>query len=149
MNAIDAIRWSMQLTAGGTENIASTMRESPLVQPTSKGGNHTLWCLGHLAFVEGSFRQIVFGQPNPVEEWGALFAPGTTPTTDASDYPSFEEVLSTYLRLREENLKMLDELTDADLDKAPKFIPPGFEEVMQTVGTTLLLLSLHNMVHYG
>ena len=31
----------------------------------------------------------------------------------------------------------------------PKKVPPGFEELMTTFGQTLLLLTLHNMVHYG
>jgi hypothetical protein len=31
----------------------------------------------------------------------------------------------------------------------PKQVTPGFEDVMTTFGQTLLLVSLHNMVHYG
>ena len=71
------------------------------------------------------------------------------PSSDASRYPSFDEVLATYRDLRQRNLKLLDELSDADLDRAPKDVPPGFEQLMKTFGETLLLITLHNMVHYG
>jgi hypothetical protein len=44
---------------------------------------------------------------------------------------------------------MLDQIGEAGLDRAPKNIPPGFEDPMKTIGQTFLLISLHNMVHYG
>jgi hypothetical protein len=58
-------------------------------------------------------------------------------------------VLATYRRLRARNLKLLDDVGDSGLDRAPVAVPQGFEEVMKTVGQTLLLIALHNMVHYG
>jgi uncharacterized damage-inducible protein DinB len=78
-----------------------------------------------------------------------LFAPGTVPKADAAAYPPFDEVLRTYRELRARNLKLLDQVGEAGLDRAPKHVPPGFEGVMQTFGQTLLLITLHNMVHYG
>ena len=105
--------------------------------------------MGHLCFVEGSIRHAVFGEPNPVEHWRLLFAPGTQPTTDASEYPPFDEVLAKYRELRAGTLQRLDEMGNSGLAIPPKSIPLGFEEVMQTGGQALLLLTLHNMVHYG
>ena len=35
------------------------------------------------------------------------------------------------------------------LDATPEFIPPGFEDAMKTTGRALLLIALHQMVHYG
>jgi len=153
MNAIDLIRWAMQLTDQGTAYLVSDMKDASLTPstPGARGGdgNHTLWLLGHLAVIEGGLRTILLGKPNPVAHWVPLFAAGTKPKSDASVYPPFDEVLSTYRKLRAENLKMLDEFSDTDLDRAPKQVPPEFADVMTSFGNTLLLIALHNMVHYG
>ncbi len=149
MKSLDLIRWALSFSEQGTNRIVEDMKNAPLTQPTSRGGNHPLWNIGHLAYIEGSLHHIVTGEPNPVEKWAPLFATGTQPKTEASAYPPFEEILRTYRDLRAENLRMLDQLGEAGLDRAPKFIPPGFEEAMKTNGRALLVLTLHNMVHYG
>ena len=149
MRAIDLIRWALQMSDQGTAALVQDMRDAPLTQPTSRGGNHPLWVLGHLAFIDGGVPKILFGEPNPVEHWAPLFAPGTRPTTDAAAYPPFDEVLATYRALRARNLKLLDELGEVGLGRVPKDVPPGFEDVMTTFGQTFLLVALHNMVHYG
>ena len=149
MKALDLIRWAMQFSEQGTLRLIEDIRNAPLTQPTSRGGNHPLWNMGHLAFIEGSIRHVVTGEPNPVEKWAPLFATGTQPKTDTNAYPPFEEIVRTWRDLRAANLKMLDAIGEAGLDRAPKFIPPGFEEMMKTNGQALLLITLHNMVHYG
>jgi hypothetical protein len=58
-------------------------------------------------------------------------------------------VLSKYRELRAQNLKLLDQIGEAGLDRKPKHVPPGFEDMMTSFGNTLLLITLHNMVHYG
>jgi hypothetical protein len=149
MNRFELIRWAMQMTGQATAALVKDLRDAPLTQPTSRGGNHPLWVLGHLAFLEGGVRHVLLGERNPVEHWAPLFASGTQPKADAGAYPPFDEVLATYRDLRAGNLRLLDEIGDAGLDRAPKHVPPGFEEAMTTAGQTLLLIALHNMVHYG
>jgi uncharacterized damage-inducible protein DinB len=149
MQSKDLIRFGLELTRQGTLGLVEAMRSKPLTQPTSAGGNHPMWVMGHLAYIEGSLRAIIKGEANPVEKWASLFAPGSTPVTDPSKYPPFDEVVATFVRLRGETLAMLDAMDDATLDSKPASIPPGFEEAMATVGRTLTLISLHQMVHYG
>jgi uncharacterized damage-inducible protein DinB len=149
MKAIDLIRWAMQKTDEWTVDAAEQLRDVPLVQPTVRGGNHALWNLGHLAVVEGSLQQTLFGEPNPVERWLPLFWQGSKPTTDAGAYPSFDEVLATYRKLHAENLARLDEIGDEGLDQAPASIPRGFENEMSTIGRTLIVITLHQMSHVG
>ena len=153
MQAIELIRWAMQLTDQATARIVGDLREHPLTCSTPGGkagdGNHAIWLLGHLAYIEGSIPRSLFGEPNKVEHWAPLFAAGTKPQADSEAYPSFDEVLSTYHNLRKSNLKLLDEIGEAGLDRIPKSPPPGFEDMMKTFGHTFLLITLHNMVHYG
>src|SRR5262249_27433757 len=100
MKAIDVIRNATAMGDRATIRLIEDMQDSPLTQPTSQGGNHPLWLLGHLTWVEGEVPRILFGEPNPVERWTAMFAPGTQPSTDLAAYPSFDELLRTYRDLR-------------------------------------------------
>jgi hypothetical protein len=84
-----------------------------------------------------------------VEDWKPLFDTGSEPTTDASDYPSFDELLGKYKELRGSTLKILDRLGDAGLDAKPKMAPIGLEKEMQTMGQALQVIALHNMTHCG
>ena len=153
MKAIDLIRWAMQMTDEATARLVQDMRDAPQTQPTpgakGGGGNHPLWTLGHLCVIEAGVPRILFGEKSAVEHWEPLFASGTQPKTDPGAYPSFDEVLATYRDLRAKNLKLLEKIGEAGLDQVPKQIPPGFEAAMKTFGQTLLLIALHNMVHYG
>ena len=156
MKAIDAIRWALEMTSLGTAELVEDMRHAPLTQPIVRegrgAGNHPLWIMGHLAYIEGSIPGILLGEevaPNPVAHWRVLFAPGTEPKADAGAYPAFDEVVTTFHELRAGNLCLLDEIGEEGLDRVPKSIPPGFEEAMATTGRALLLIALHQMVHYG
>jgi hypothetical protein len=153
MKAIELIRWAMQFSDEHTAMLLADLRGAALTPstPGAKGGdgNHALWLVGHLAFIEGAVRHVVLGEANPVEHWAPLFAAGTRPKADAGAYPPFEEVLRTYHELRARNVKMLEELGEAGLDRAPAHVPPGFESIMTSAGQTLLLIALHNMVHNG
>jgi hypothetical protein len=149
MQAIDLIRGALRMTDESTARLAADMRDEPMKRTTSRGGNHPLWIIGHLAVAEGSIPQILFGETNPVEPWGPLFGRGSTPTDDAGAYPSFDEVLATYRDLRAKDLARLEEIGEAGLDRAPRAVPPGFENEMRTVGQTLLTMAMHQMIHLG
>jgi hypothetical protein len=149
MKAMDLIHGALTLCDGGLNALVADMRDAALTQPTDRGGNHPLWCLGHMAFVEGAVMQIVTGEPNPVAHWAPVFGTGTTPKPDPSLYPPFDEVLQAYRDGRARTLKILARVGEAGLDRKPDNIPPGFEEAMKTVGSSFMVIALHQMVHYG
>jgi hypothetical protein len=157
MKAIDVIRMALQMTDESTAALAADMRDAPLTRPISRdgnsSGNHPLWILGHLAFIEGSIPGILLGPekggPNPVERWAHLFATGTEPKDDPGLYPSFDEVLSALRSQRARTLQLLEEVGDAGLDRVPIAPPPALADAMTTFGQAFMLLALHQMVHYG
>ena len=153
MKAIDLIKWSLTMTDEGVNAMAQGLRDSALARPTpgAKGGdgNHALWTLGHMAFVEAAVRTMVVGGANPLEKWAPLFKTGTQPKDDPAAYPAFDEVLMALRDGRKQTLKTLEEIGDAGLDATPKSIPPGFEDALRTVGRAFQLIALHQMVHYG
>ena len=153
MKRIDLIRWAMRMTDEATDRMVADLRDAPLTRPTPGGsggdGNHPLWTIGHLCVIEAGIPSILFGEPHPLEHWFGLFATGTQPSDDAGIYPPFDEILRTYHAMRARNLKLLDEIGEAGLDRVPANVPPGFQDMMTTFGQTFLLIALHNMVHYG
>jgi hypothetical protein len=148
MKTIDMIRWSLQLTDGATAKLVEDMRGTPMTRATANG-NHPIWLLGHLAFIEGGLVRIASGDANPLQHWAPLFAPGTQPKDDPSAYPSFDEIFKKFRDLRAANLKRLDEIGDAGLDAPPKWTPGGLEGVMPTLGHAFLIVALHQMHHHG
>ena len=148
MKRIELIRWSLEMSEKNTVGLVEDMREIPLT-PTTPGGNHPIWVLGHLAVIEGQVPAVLFGETNPVAHWWPLFGMGSEPKTDAGSYPSFDELLRTYRGFRANTLKLVDQIGEAGLDRVPKSPPTGFEKEMQTFGQTLLLIALHNMNHAG
>jgi len=49
--------------------------------------------------------------------------------------------------LRERNLKLLESLSEEDLDKQTKAPPKGREQEFATFGRSFLVLALHQMLH--
>ena len=125
------------------------MADAPLTFPTPKGGCHPLWVLGHLTVVEGILHQLLLGGENPAKQWEPLFGQETMPTADASAYPPFEEVRARYQEARNQTLRFLDTLTEADLDKETPWQPKGLESHFATFGKSFLTIALHQISHRG
>ena len=73
---------------------------------------------------------------------------GTTPTTDASQYPSMEELLGKFEEIRAATLAHLNTLSDKDLDK-PSHAPAEFGPPFATVGACFAAMSTHMSFHAG
>ncbi len=148
MKAMDTLRMALGFADQGVRAL-ETMKDAPFVPPGSFGGNHAMWILGHVTVAEGRLHKILFGSPNPVEHWKPLFDWGSEPTTDPSAYPSFDEVLQTYRRLRRKTLAFLDEIGDEGLDQPTKVAPPGLESAFATVGKAIMTIAMHQTFHNG
>jgi hypothetical protein len=149
MNTKDAIRFALDLSNRAVMSKIDEVADLPTAFPTAKGGCHPLWVLGHLTLIEGMIPAVLYGKVNPVEGWGKHFGEHTEPVGETSAYPSFREVRAKYLELREENLKLLESLTESDLDRATKAPPPGREKEFATFGQSFLVLALHQTMHRG
>jgi hypothetical protein len=149
MAAIDFIRRAMQTSDQVATRLIDDMREQCLTQPTARGGNHPLWVIGHLAYSEGVLRRAILGEPNPVGDWANHFAPGSRPSVEADRYPAFDEVLAKYRELRAANVRLLDDVGEAGLDRPVKIPPPGLEAAFGTIGDAILTIAFHQMMHGG
>jgi hypothetical protein len=149
MQATDLARFSLNTGDKVFTRLIADLREHPLATQSPSGGNHAMWTLGHIAFVEAALPSIVLGTPHAYEAWAPLFAQGTTPVADGKGYPSFDELMKAYATSRAANLKLVDELGDAKMAEKPKAIPKGFENEMATIGQTFAIIAMHQMMHAG
>jgi uncharacterized damage-inducible protein DinB len=149
MHTKDAIQFALAVSNGAVLSVIDEMSSAATTFPTPNGGCHPLWVLGHLTLVEGMIPAVLFGDKNPAAEWQQFFGENSEPVADANAYPPFAEIREKYLQLREQNLKLLESLSDADLDKPAKAPPKGREQEFATYGQSFLVLALHQTMHRG
>ena len=112
--------------------------------------NHSLWILGHWAYSEANIiSHIIQGNENPLIGWKEIFGMGGDPSTEASDYPSWDEVAQKLDEVREHTLEVLAGLSEEDLELPSKNCPPGREAFFGTIGKCFLVATLHPVMHRG
>ncbi len=125
------------------------MKDHCMVFPTPRGGCHTLWVLGHLAYIEGQVvRQFMLGEANPLDSWEQLFD-GPDVSGDPDDYPLFDEVLVTCREMRRSTAQEIDSMSEVELDAASISAPSGFENVFGTRRLCLQFVADHWYMHRG
>jgi len=124
------------------------MREHCVVFPTPRGGCHTLWVLGHLAYIESLvIREFMLGDRNPLAEWESLF--DGDPIGDLSQYPQFDQVLEKCREVRESTVTLVDSIDEDALDKPALKMPVGYEETFGTYRLCLQYVADHWYMHRG
>jgi len=149
MQSIDLIRDNLKKSRDNALAHVEDMREHCMVFPTVNGGGHTLWVLGHLAYIEGLvIRKFALGELNPLADWEAAFD-GSDVSADPCVYPPFSEVLATCREMRESTIAALDSLSESDLDRVSAAVPKGWEETFGTVRHCFQYVSDHWYMHRG
>lgn len=149
MQSIDLIRDNLNKSRERVLARIEEMREHCVVFPTPNGGCHTLWVLGHLAFIEGLVvRELMLGEPNPVADWQELFD-GDDVNGDVNRYPPFDQVLDRCREMRETTLAVLDSFCEDDLDKSSANTPRGYEDTFGTCRLCLQYVADHWYMHRG
>ena len=70
MNSIDLMRDNLTKSRDRVLARVEEMRAHGTVFPTPKGGGHTLWTLGHLAYIESLIvHTFLHGETNPLAHW--------------------------------------------------------------------------------
>jgi len=149
MQSIDLLRDNLKKSAERVLARVEDMREHCVVFPTTRGGCHTLWVLGHLAYIEALvIRGFMLGERNPLADWEQLFD-GADASGDASQYPPFDQVLAKCREMRESTVALLDSLIEGDLDKASANVPADHEDSFGTYRLCLQYVADHWYMHRG
>ena len=143
----ELIQFALTVSDGAVMRVIEKASDATTTFPTSKGGCHPLWVLGHLAVVEGMIPAILYGEENPVAHWQPLFGENSEPVSNVDAYPPFAEVRSRYSELRARNLQILEALREEELDGPVKAPPKGREQEFATFGRSFLVVALHQCMH--
>jgi uncharacterized damage-inducible protein DinB len=152
MDFLKSALFGLQRSRWLGEQILSVFKQpSDWVHQVCPGANHALWVAGHLGLADNRFASVfrpeLDRKPSGYED---RFWFGSTPSPDVGYYPPVEEVLAYYRERRETLLKLIPELTDADLNKpAP---PPTAQSSIagaQGMGQILLFAPSHELMHMG
>jgi uncharacterized damage-inducible protein DinB len=149
MQSIDLIRDNLKKSEERVLTRIEQMREHCVVFPTTNGGCHTLWVLGHLAYIEALvIRAFMLGEANPLAHWQEVFD-GPDPNAEISQYPPFDEVLAKCREMRASTVALLDSRSERDLDKLSAKVPKGFEDTFGTYRLCLQYVADHWYMHRG
>ena len=149
MQSIELLRDNLEKSRDRVLARVEEMREHGVVFPTPNGGAHTLWVLGHLAYIESLVVQsFMLGEANPLAAWEKVFD-GEDVSGDVREYPSFDETLARCREVRESTLALLSSLTESDLDQSSANAPQGFEDTFGTWRQCLQYAADHWYMHRG
>jgi hypothetical protein len=150
LDSFDVVEAAIRASDDTVLPLIDDMRDHVMVQPTSGGGNHVLWVLGHLACAEAHLYRMLTGEPHPLEHWRAIFDAGSTPVPDPSSYPPFSEVREAYRYWREKNLTILESAGNEGLSQRPAGpLPDVGREYFATVGHAFVANAIHQAFHGG
>jgi hypothetical protein len=149
MESIELIRDNLKKSRDRVLARIEDMREHCTVFPSPKGGGHTLWVLGHLAYIEALVvRLFMLGEENPLADWEEVFD-GAEVSGDISQYPPFEQVLAKCGEVRESTVALIDSFSENALDRASANVPVGFEDILGTYRLCLQYCADHWYMHRG
>jgi hypothetical protein len=149
VNSIALIRDNLRRSQDLVLKHVEDMKDHCMVFPTPRGGCHTLWVLGHLAYIEGRVvRKFMLGEANPLERWEQPFD-GPDVSGDADDYPPFDEVLFTCREMRSSTTRLIDSMREDELDATSISAPSGYEDLFGTRRLCLQFVADHWYMHRG
>ena len=149
MKATDYIKLSLEMSNGWIMGLAADAKDLPLQVPTPNGGNHPLWCVGHLVYAEANLISVLCkGEEHPLADWKEQFDAGSTPSDNADGYPSMDQLLAKAAEVRTATMEYLDTLTDADLDNA-SHAEGEMKEWFGTIAQCLAAIPVHVGFHGG
>jgi len=149
MQSIDLIRDNLKKSRDRVLARVEEMRDHCVVPPTLNGGCHTLWVLGHLAYIESLvIRRFMLGEGNPLAEWEQVFD-GADVSREIADFPSFDDVLAQCRAVRESTVALVNSMSEDDLDKQGANVPKGLEDTFATYRLCLQYVADHWYMHRG
>jgi hypothetical protein len=147
MNARDAIRFSIDMSDHVVDSYVKDLTDADLLVRPIPGMNHLAWQLGHLIGATRHFGEMIApGTMPPLPEG---FAEGHGREAFVVDDPAKFYSVARYTELWKQQgealRRLLDGLSDADLDRTDPKFPP----FAPTVGALLNMCGLHPMMHAG
>jgi DinB superfamily len=148
MNAKDVILQSLGFNDTILNAYLSDLSDADLLHRPVPGQNHIAWQLGHLITSERSMLEGIKPGSSPALPEGFVEAHNKDACTsnDSGKFCSKDTYLELFKAQRAASKKVLDELSDTDLD-APA--PERLRRMVPTVGGVFSLFGNHVLMHSG
>lgn len=123
------------------------LEDAELLKRSVPNANHTAWQLGHVIASEHAIMSGVGQKMRPLPD-GFAEAHGkeSASSNDPRQFKTKAEYLALLQTVREDSLKALESLSDADLDRPG---PESMRAYIPTVMAAFNLLGGHEMIHSG
>jgi hypothetical protein len=145
--AKNILRQSIEMGHMVTRAYVEDLTDAELLVRSVPGSNHIAWQLGHMI---GSVRGMLTGLGRPAPALPDGFEAAYKRETSASDDPARFATKAQYLSLMDQmkaaSLAAVDATPESDLD-APG--PEAMRDHAPTVGSVLMLLGTHWLMHAG
>jgi DinB superfamily len=110
--------------------------------------NHPTWSIGHLAAGCQFCIGLLGGEPTMPDGWAELFGRGSTPSPDASKYPTKAELLTELERSHQQATEAVAAADDAKM--AEETPDPDFRQVAPTLSDAVVFILInHTATHLG
>ena len=129
-------------------DLIAELSDQELLAQTQGNHNHAAWVVGHLVCSAQAIGEEMGIAPWLSSEWLSLFGRGSTPTSEASQYPARSAVLQALSDAEARIVSKLNSMTAADLAKPLR--DTRYREIFPTLGHAVLhILTVHTSVHLG
>jgi hypothetical protein len=139
-----------------TLNAAGRVPETNRLRQLRDGKAHPLWLVGHLTNTANTvaLQWALGGESLVPKGFGRKFAPdfagGNPVTSNAADYPGWDEVVDLYGKVLDAVIARTEQLSDDDLPKPlGGNIPEPMLQFFKTTGNSLTIMVLHDSYHRG
>jgi hypothetical protein len=139
-----------------TITAAKNVAEGNRLRVVQEGKAHPLWSMGHLANTNDRLlnQWCCEGASMIPESYGKLFSPdfagGAPITTNADDYPSWDEVVEVYAKVSKACVEGIRTLDDSVLAGALRgSAPDALKEKFPSVEYTIRAITAHDAYHRG
>ncbi len=151
MQTISFISMSMNASKEMSLALINDLRDQPFAQPTTNGGNHATWILGHLAYMESvMIHQMIQGKDTcSLERHKAIFDAEGEPSTKPDDYPCIDQLLEDYASARSETVAYIDSIAQDELSNPALGCPEDWKPYFGTIAQCLDYIAHHPSLHFG
>ena len=148
MQAKDVIRQSLGMADMLLNGYTGDLSDSEILLQPVEGMNHIAWQIGHLVSTERVFVEMIKPGNSPAltNQFEEVHSRTETKGTKPEDFLTKDAYMAIYNAQRAVTLKVLDELTDAELDSETE---GNIAKFAPTFGALLNMIALHYLMHLG
>jgi len=138
---------ALQLSRRAVLALYNDVPDDKLVAQPFDGANHLLWQLGHITVTDDQvFQTLCDAKPLCPDGWNERFGMGSTPVSDASAYPSLDEIKTKAEHVRQTLIEWFQAQSEDTLGQSA---PEPLRSMTPTIGSIMSFLAFHEGMHVG